>query len=122
MIHFVACIVFCCRLQSCQRSDLETIYAQSNRTYFANRLPKHPRLIVQELGLKPGAREILALTIVEKRKVTIYISPRCLQHDLRSTMIHEQCHVSTWEESEEHGARWKACMESRGLHATAEEQ
>jgi SprT-like family len=98
-------------------SAFEITYAETNRAYFRNRLPKHPRFIVQELGRKRGF-EIVAETIVEKRKVTIYLSPRFGEHNLAQMMIHEQCHVATWDEPDEHGARWKACMESRGLTAS----
>jgi hypothetical protein len=115
MIRLIICAIL--GLHPCRiKSNLDILYADTNKTYFGNRLPKHPRIV--QLGRKVDNVDLYALTVIEEHKghmkVTIYFWPRTLM-DLQSTMLHEQCHIVTWDELEEHGLRWRTCMEERGL-------
>lgn len=48
--------------------------------------------------------KIFRISISEKYNVTIA--------ETQMTILHEECHVATWTELEQHGPRWQACMHS----------
>jgi hypothetical protein len=121
VIHFIACAIAILGLHPC-KSEYQKIYAQTNRTYFNNQLPKHPRFLVHQLGKTADDLDVVALTFIDNHNnVNIWLWPNEIK-DLRSTMIHEQCHIVTWDEPEEHGQRWSACMKERGLRGAREGQ
>lgn len=87
---------------------LDAWYRDYNDNYFQNRLPKNTVVDYSE-----HRDDIMAATsqfddgrfhIAFNEK---YAKSARFAHLL---MLHEQCHIDTWDEKEEHGKRWRACM------------
>ena len=100
---------------------LQAIYADYNETYFGNDLPKDTKILYAPDPDDPtniGATQCsLDIKTEKPTHCTIYIAPyaNVAQPAAIETLIHESCHIATWEAAMHdgegsHGKEWKACM------------
>lgn len=82
-------------------------YASYNETYFQNSLPKDT--IVDYANHSDG---VLAVTTFENGRFRISFNPAYAASApvVHLFLLHEECHVKTWNEDAEHGPEWIACM------------
>jgi hypothetical protein len=93
-----------------QLEDLKPWYNGYNETWFSNSLP-HDTVVrwglpdngnIAETVKLPSGQFVISFS--EKHASTSVISHLIL--------LHEQCHIKTWDEFDRHGKQWKACMNS----------
>lgn len=86
---------------------LKVWYDGYNDAYFGNTLPKDTVIDYT------GTGEYAALTRrMEDGTFHIVFNPKFTASPIFAHLIllHESCHVKTWDEFDEHGPRWVACM------------
>lgn len=88
---------------------LNRLYATFNESYFGNKLTKTPKIDMNET-------EFMASTLCNNGTTdcVIHFNPKYILAPRAAalTMLHEQCHVKTWETTEQgdHGRKWRSCM------------
>jgi hypothetical protein len=82
-------------------------YTSYNETYFNNALPKDT--VVDYANHTNG---VLAATTSQNGHLRISFNREYASSALvvQVFMLHEMCHVETWDEIDEHGVRWIGCM------------
>jgi hypothetical protein len=96
---------------------LQSDYAIFNSTWFENKLPGNVE-VRYEATPNPNA---MGLTDYEgygtgTGHFVIWVDPKYHAHNVtaaRETLMHEMCHISTWEQDPPdnvHGEHWTACM------------
>ena len=92
---------------------LKVWYDGYNEAYFGNSLPKDTVIDYT------GTGEYAALTRrMEDGTFHIVFNAKYTASPIFSHLIllHESCHIKTWDEFDEHGPRWVACMETLELN------
>jgi hypothetical protein len=91
---------------------LANFYGGSNDVYFDGKLPKNVT-VLYEPNVSWNGDEDLGLTTNDYgTHYTIRINSyyvRDMKHG-EMTMYHEECHLATWNEFNQHGPAWKQCM------------
>ena len=97
-------------------TTLRQFYADSNEDYFLGQLPKNAHVsfgdlsVLDDMGLT-FKRADGSFEIIIDRKT----NPILRQAKL--TLIHEQCHIATWqEELDSHGRKFQECMVDKAVH------
>ncbi len=87
--------------------DLQEYYQDTNYAYFENQLPKD--VTIDFLNTDPKA---MASTSFESGKFRISFNRgyRTGNRYMKLSMLHEECHIKTWGEFDQHGPEWRACM------------
>jgi len=89
-------------------ADLRTFYDDSNTAFFDGKLPQD--VVITRTEHDP--RWMATTSKLPDGRFLIKMNTRytAAQRVAFQTMLHEECHVKTWSEFDEHGPRWKACM------------
>lgn len=109
--YFIALVLFVglFSLKADNWSDLSKIYNDNNSDYFDNKLPRNidvqwANLTDQnDIGLSWISADGVSHIRIDKKTNPVL-------RQARLTMFHEECHLKTGIEIEEHGPKWRACM------------
>lgn len=90
--------------------DLNTLYADYNKVYFSGKLPQQT---ISEFGVLDES--LLGKVSKEdggRFRITLNLELREIPKLAHMTLLHEQCHIATWDEQpmNMHGKRWFSCM------------
>jgi hypothetical protein len=96
--------------------ETRQFYASTNREYFHGSLPK-------DVDIEFGSNDFISLdnilchalgnTNKLGNRFVITIDPKWAPASVtkEETMLHEECHVATWDlEKDHHGKKWQSCM------------
>lgn len=100
-------MALCCGFSTSAESPrLESWYKSDNVAYFGGKLPTDTIVRYGSLG------DNLGLTTKIDGVFVITIDPKWAPAPVtqQETLLHEECHVETWDELVSHGPRWQACM------------
>lgn len=80
-----------------------------NHQYFSGHIPANT--IVEYDANLPDNIEALT-TKPKDDQFRIALNPKYMKSKnyMRLVLVHEDCHVITWSEFDQHGPKWKACM------------
>ena len=87
--------------------NLQTIYAQFNSDYFWNSLPSDTTVAY---GLNDPAKMAATTKLAGKYWIRLNYDYTKAPKVAEETILHEQCHIATWNEFDPHGRRWQMCM------------
>lgn len=94
---------------------LDSIYREFNEQYFSEKLPKNVLIDFSEHGPYLATTEKM---IDGRFRIAFNSDYVTAQRVAREVMLHEQCHIKTWVDTEDeedfktgrHNRRWIACM------------
>lgn len=87
--------------------QLKAKYLEYNEEYFLGMLPTdaivgYGTCPDDAMACTTHPEDIFHVTLVEKYNPAVATA--------HENILHESCHILTWDEIEEHGPRWKDCM------------
>lgn len=93
-------------------AQLQGRYQSYNEVFFHNSLPKD---VYVSYEILPGR---LAETQRNNGKFEIKLNPNYIrsQRHVAQALLHESCHIVTWDEVPLHGPQWQGCMLNLALH------
>jgi hypothetical protein len=102
-------------------SQLQATYDSFNEEYFNNSLPKNTVVDYGEYDDDfMGTTQVIA---GNRFHIALNESYTSGARNARLTLLHEQCHIKTWQqEIDEHGKRWRSCMLSLDAAGAFREQ
>jgi len=103
---FALLLVAGCQAAS-DKEQLRQWYDQNNEQYFLGMLPKDT---VIDYSLHDDEFMGATTKIEGKFHISLNRKYNLAVNVAKVTLYHEECHVSTWGEIEQHGLRWKSCM------------
>jgi predicted SprT family Zn-dependent metalloprotease len=110
-----------CSAVSLSTRELQTTYSEFNTMYFSDSLPANTAIDYGEYNIEYAA----TTTVLPDGRFHIAMNEKYVgaARFARVTILHEQCHVKTWNtEREEHGKRWRACMLQLDMQGAFREQ
>jgi hypothetical protein len=93
------------RIEKCE--GLKIWYDEYNQQYFENKLPKD---VVIDYSGAGGYMAITTMLSDGRFHIALNEKYTAAPRVAHLTLLHEQCHVATYDEIEEHGKRWRTCM------------
>ncbi|HTQ97235.1 MAG TPA: hypothetical protein VMH89_10545 [Candidatus Acidoferrum sp.] len=103
--------------------DLNREYAQNNKNFFDDRLPKDTLVVLKKNLIGKNGDKLLGSTLCIPNQTgmhcTIWLDPDMNPAEVTASLslLHEQCHVRLWgNPGDPHGASFQACMLSLALH------
>jgi SprT-like family len=97
-----------CTTSSIPQAKLLQWYAEANKDYFDNTLPKDTEIVWESLRYKKA----MADTACNEQGCIIRMDPyvNIAPATAQETLLHEMCHVKTWGTDLGHGPEFQNCM------------
>lgn len=103
-------------IQAAELCLLQDDYANFNRDYFLDQLPRNVNVEWANLGLQND----MGMTWVDEsgiRQIRIDRKTNPVIRQAQLTLLHEMCHIKTdGRELDVHGIKWQACMVDLAEH------
>jgi hypothetical protein len=100
------------------QTELQAWYKSYNNLYFNNHLPRNINIEWVDLHSKlrmgeTQCTQTLKLDGPSELSCVIRLDPvyNLAFPVAKATLLHEMCHVKTYDEFDDHGRRWQACMQ-----------